>query len=494
MDSHNELVNTVVERIRDFHERKVPFKIYHGSTNSTRDAGFQRDKIVDTSKLDRVLKVDTTAKTALVEPNVGMDRLVEETGKCGLVPEVVMEFPGITAGGGFVGMAGESSSFRYGFFNQTANWIEVVLANGELVKASPTENQDLFRGASGSFGTLGVLTLLEIRLVERRRFVEVTYDPVSSIPEAVAKIEDCRANKEVEYVDAILYSANSGVIVTGRQTDGATGLRKQGFLKSTDPWFYLHAKKILKKNKEKPTKELVPIEDYLFRYDRGAFWTGEYAFKWFVTPFNRITRWALDHFMHTRVMYHALHKSGHSKQYIIQDLAIPVSRVQDFIQYVDDSFGIYPLWLCPLREDGKYAASPNGGKDSILETNEHLLNVGVWGPGPTKYPEFVEKNREMESKVREFGGVKWLYAQAFYTEEEFWSIYDRQAYDELRAKYHASNLPTVYSKTNAPLVEPVPDPSTWRGWLRHKTFGVWPISGVYGVVSTVLSKEYLLKK
>ncbi|ENI08504.1 hypothetical protein COCC4DRAFT_37225, partial [Bipolaris maydis ATCC 48331] len=71
-------------------------------------------------------------KTALIEPNVPMDVLVQETMKAGLLPPVVMEFPGITVGGGFVGTAGESSSFKYGFFDRTVLSAEVVLADGTL--------------------------------------------------------------------------------------------------------------------------------------------------------------------------------------------------------------------------------------------------------------------------------------------------------------------------------------------------------------------------
>ena len=66
-----------------------------------------RENIVDISHLSRVLKVDINSKTALVEPNVPMDRLVESTLKHGLIPPVVMKLPGITAGGGFAGTGGE---------------------------------------------------------------------------------------------------------------------------------------------------------------------------------------------------------------------------------------------------------------------------------------------------------------------------------------------------------------------------------------------------
>jgi FAD/FMN-containing dehydrogenase len=56
--------------------------------------------MVDASQLSHVLKVDTVKKIALVEPNVPMDKLVEATLEYGLIPPVVMEIPGITAGGG----------------------------------------------------------------------------------------------------------------------------------------------------------------------------------------------------------------------------------------------------------------------------------------------------------------------------------------------------------------------------------------------------------
>ncbi len=54
----------------------------------------------------------------------------------------------------------KSSSFRYGAFDATINWIEIVLANGDVTRAYRTkaEKTDLFWGAASAFGTLGVVT------------------------------------------------------------------------------------------------------------------------------------------------------------------------------------------------------------------------------------------------------------------------------------------------------------------------------------------------
>lgn len=312
--------------------------------------------MINTSKLSHVLHVDTETKTALVEPNVPMDALVEATLQHGLIPPVVMEFPGITVGGGFAGTAGESSSFRYGFFDRTINWIEMVLANGEVVKASKSENPDLFFGAASSFGTLGVTTLLEVQLIEAKSHVKLTYFPVRSLPEAQEVIEKVTNDTSFEYLDGIMFAKDSGVICAGKMTNDVGNLRVQGFLRPSEPWFYLYVQKLMKTERNQVT-EVIPLVDYLFRYDRGGFWVARYAFKYFLTPFNRITRLVLDYFMHTRVLYRALHQSGLASSHIVQDVAIPYPRADEFMSYLNANFEQYPIWLCPLKQSGKDIAS-----------------------------------------------------------------------------------------------------------------------------------------
>lgn len=91
-----------------------------------------------------------------------------------------MEFLGITVGGGYAGTSSESSSFKHEYFNRTINYLEMVLANGDVVIFSGTEKPDLFHGAAGALGSLGVTTLLEIQLRTAKKFVETTSHPISS--------------------------------------------------------------------------------------------------------------------------------------------------------------------------------------------------------------------------------------------------------------------------------------------------------------------------
>ncbi|KAK3716414.1 hypothetical protein LTR37_006564 [Vermiconidia calcicola] len=493
MEAHEAAVSAISTRVEAFYQAKTPFRLYHGSTNSTQHRKVDPNQMIDTSGLNHILGIDREKKTCLVEPNVAMDELVNAVMPHGLLPPVVMEFPGITVGGGFAGTAGESSGFRYGFFDSTINWIEVVLPTGEVVTASPDKLSDLFYGAAGTFGTLGVTTLFEIQLVDSKPYVELTYHPVTSVADALSTIQTVTRDSTIDYVDGILFSLDRGVVVTGRLTDQPLSHQKyERFSRAQDPWFYIHVDRTASRQMEL-VKEITPTRDYLFRYDRGAFWTGKYAFDYFMLPFNRVTRWALDYFMHTRVMYHALHASGHASKYIVQDLLLPEPNAAEFIQFVSTKFGFWPLWLCPMKVDKQISMRPdlaNGAynKDKMIS----FMNVGVWGPGPTKYERFVEVNRQLEHKVRELGGIKWLYAQAYYTEDEFWSIYDWKWYNDLREKFGATYLPDVYQKVRADMSKVFRGKETWTERLQSLAWGIWPVSGLYGVFMTLYERDYLL--
>ena len=435
--SHKNSVTELSKKIKILFKAKKPFRIFHGSTNSTRILKFEKDKMVDISSLNHVLAIDKKLKTAVVEPNVSMDKLVAATLRKGLIPPIVMEFPGITVGGAVQGNGGESSSFKWGTFNQIFNWYEIILANGGVLRTSAQDNSDLFYGIPGSAGTLGVLTAAEIRLIPAKRFVALIYIPVASFKE-VKNVIDKEVKKNHDFIDGIMFSKEHGVVIVGTLTDSAVNKVKR-FSRATDQWYYLHVENNFARY-PKGWLETVPLKDYLFRYDRGAFWVGRFAFKMFGIPYSRFTRWLLNPLLHTRKLYQALQESGASQQHVVQDLVIPGKKAVKFLDFIDTKVAIYPLWLCPMLVD----------KLSPFQLNnintDSILNIGVWGDSISKYSEFIAKNKQIEAKVLELGGKKWSYAHSYFTTRQFWSMYDKILYDSLRQKYYATHLPTIYDK------------------------------------------------
>ncbi|OAA57974.1 FAD-binding domain containing protein [Niveomyces insectorum RCEF 264] len=534
MEAHKQAVATIAATVRRFFDSREPYRIFHGATNSTRPrtAAAGHNRAVDISALHHVLHVDRARRVAVVEPNVPMDRLVAATLPHGLVPPVVMEFPGITAGGGFAGTAGESSSFRHGFFDQTVHRVEMVLANGDVVDATPAADdprRDLFRGAAGALGTLGITTLLELKLVPARRYVKTTYHRCHSVAETLARLRVeatlSPANTN-DYVDGILFAPDHGVVITGQMTDEeppaasastststSTATAVQTFSHRGDPWFYLHVQTRTRHldgggghhtaatTEASPSSvtEYIPLAEYLFRYDRGGFWVGRSAFSYFYFPFSRLTRWCLDDFLKTRMLYKALHASGYSANFIVQDLALPYATAEAFVDYTADKFGIWPLWLCPLQQPARPTFHPHttglpptadgrGSTTSAPETaagatatSTQMVNIGLWGPGPPDAADCVALNRDLEHRLaHEFGGRKWLYAHAYYDEPTFWQLYERQPYDALRAKYDAAGLPSVYDKVHV-------DPERHIKGTQMR----WPLAGLWGLRHAIASKVYL---
>lgn len=434
---HIQSVGQITNKVKRFYENKKPFRIFHGSTNSTRTLTFKRDELLDVSMLNNILSFNTEARTVIVEPNVPMDKLLAATMSQGLLPPVVPEFPGITVGGGIQGGAGESSSFKRGFFSQNINWCEMILADGTLIKSSPDENSDLFYGSAGSMGTLGVITAVEIQLVPAKKYVRLTYIPVDSF-ESANRTMLAQSDEELDFLDGIMFAQDSGLIIIGKLTDKVSG-KVQRFSRAHDQWFYLHAESIVKQGNE--YSETVPLTDYLFRYDRGAFWVGRFAFERFNVPYNRFTRFLLNPILHTRKLYQALQESGASQEHIVQDLSLPYDKAVSFLNYIQDEFYIYPLWLCPIK--------PAPGSPFLCNSlsTDLVINIGVWGPRISDYDQFVKSNRSIELKLAELQGKKWLYAHTYYKEAEFWNIYDKNWYDKLRIKYRATTLPDIYTKT-----------------------------------------------
>ncbi|CZR56798.1 related to 24-dehydrocholesterol reductase precursor [Phialocephala subalpina] len=494
MEEHRESVDVIRKKVESLNAHNVPFRIYHGSTNITRPMNLNADEIIDTSPLSKIISINKTKKTAIVQPNVSMDAFVRETLRSDLIPAVVPDFPGITVGGSFCGTAAESSSFKYGCFDRTVNWVEIVLPNGLITTASPDQNSDLFYRSVGAMGTLGVATLFEIQLISSSTYVEITYHSVTSIRDA---------------------------LITGRfknypplKNNHDSGPPVVRLSRAKDPWFCLHVHKKAKhtpnthciiclwedkiatpfddsKGYEEPIMtELIKITDYLFRYDRGSFWMGCYGLDTLPLPFNRFTRWILDPMFRTRIMYKLMHHSGQSQKFIIQDAAIPVEKSEEFLEFADENLKLYPLWLCPVKGESKaplhtmkgYISPPSNDQETPTIAPTALINVGLWGVpdlGERVYndkniDEFIKTNRGIERKVQELGGLKWLYAHNYYTEDEFWAVYDKKKYDELREKWHAKGVPSIWEKA------------------KTHTEGFKSISVPKAILATMLGMDYLL--
>jgi len=118
--------------------------------------------VVDLAEMKGIV-VDPQARTATAEAGVLLGELDRETQAHGLaVPAGIVThtgLAGLTLGGGIGWL-----QRKYGLTIDQLLSVDLITAEGELVKASETENADLFWGVRGGGGNFGVVTKFEFRL------------------------------------------------------------------------------------------------------------------------------------------------------------------------------------------------------------------------------------------------------------------------------------------------------------------------------------------
>lgn len=428
------------------------------NSHLTRNKQYKKHlKLIDTTSFHSIITIDKDKKLALVEPGVTMEELVDACLKYNLIPSVTPEFKTITVGGAIMGAALESSSHKWGQFNNICTKYKILLGNGNIVEASSNQNEDLFYAVSGSYGSLGILLLVEIQLEESNDFVELTFRKFStSISFAKALNNTLIENKKPDFLEAIIYSENEYLIIEGSKKDkqGLNSSSKVISLSFCSHWFY----KIIQQRKNLQPLAL-NIKDYLFRFDKGAFWMAHYlsSFKWllyylfkrkkFETAnipfkssklFDRLISFFLGSFLSSSSLYkklRSLSETWFKNTFVVQDLYIPIESLNAFVNEVEKFSGIYPLWICPVKTTKK----PELFSPHFIKTTEYVVDVGIYG-ATKRGLNSIKTTQYLEKKLKEMRGKKMFYAHTYYSLESIQEIYDFEKYQEIRKKYYAENI------------------------------------------------------
>ena len=431
----NKIINNN-EDILKFNRRQISYTMADKSTNNN---------MIDMSSFNNILHIDFINQEILVEPGVTMEKLFNETSKYNMVPLILPEFKFLTVGGLIQGTGLESSSFKYGQFNDICSELHFVTESIDDIIIAKKDNaySDLYNGVSGSLGGLAILTAAKIKLRNIAKHITLTYYKYTNLEEGLNKLESFYKD-DIEFLESIVYSKTKMVIITGKSDVLKTNLNLTSMYSWNSEWYYEHVNNVT--NNTIYYQDQFTRNDYLFRYDNGAFWMGKYAsIKGYNIGEYNIFRKLFYNYFTTDYLYQKLKSKPveeRENRFIIQDMYVPHNKCLNFLDQLHDYVEIYPIWLCPIKatKERQYMAP------HYTNECEYMIDVGLWGIPKFGYPfngNLV--NRQIEKILTENKGKKMNYGKFYYTQEEINELYDIKNFNILRKKYNSSRLKNKFN-------------------------------------------------
>jgi FAD/FMN-containing dehydrogenase len=160
---------------------------------------------LDMRGMDRVLLLDAEKKLAKVEAGITWRKLQETLSPQGLSVKIMQSYASFTVGGS-LGVNCHGRYVNQGPLIRSVRELEVVLADGSLVAASPTKNKEVFNSVIGGLGGVGVVVTATLELEDDERVERTSVRlPVN---EYLRWFQGSvrGSKKAVDTVDAVTYS------------------------------------------------------------------------------------------------------------------------------------------------------------------------------------------------------------------------------------------------------------------------------------------------
>ena len=394
-----------------------------------------RDRVDnDTSPLtvkdfNHLLTIDSEADTLTTEGMITYADLVDATLDHGYMPMVVPQLKSITIGGAVAGVGIESTSFRHGLPHETVLEMDVLLSDGSVVTCSPdNEYSDLYYGIPNSYGTLGYVLKLKTPALPVKPYVKLEHTRYHDADEFFADIQKLRES-DIDFLDGSVFQAGEYYLTTGTFCESAPFVSDYTYL---DIYY--------RSIREKETDYLT-VKDYVWRWDTDWFWCSKNLYVQNGLMRRIVGKKRLNSMTYTKVMRWnskwGLTRTrdriaGFQSESVIQDIDIPIDRAAEFLDFLLKEIGVIPIWICPIGTTEKSARFP------LFPLNLHhmYVNFGFWDSVRlSKNTEPGHLNKKIERMTSDLGGIKSLYSDSYFNEDDFWKAYRKDDYWQLKKKY-----------------------------------------------------------
>jgi decaprenylphospho-beta-D-ribofuranose 2-oxidase len=252
-------------------------------------------KIIDLTNIKKKFQISKKKKEVVCSSNLSIKELLPILLKENFFLKVTPGTQYVTIGGAIASDIHGKNHHNDGSFCDYLNEIEILLADGKIIKCSKTKNKKLFLSTCGGMGLTGIILSAKVQLLKiPSSFIKETIIKSNSLKETINYFKKYNHKKYiVSWIDSSEKKNNlgRGIIYIGEHTR----LNKEYFLKHRSlnlsfnfPNFFINnfilkmLNKIFYFKNSKFKEQIVDIKKYFYPLDNIRNWNKVYGKKGFV--------------------------------------------------------------------------------------------------------------------------------------------------------------------------------------------------------------------
>jgi FAD/FMN-containing dehydrogenase len=262
---------------------------------------------IDTQKLNHVIDFNPEKKLLTIETGATWRQVQELIDPYNLSVKIMQSYANFSIGGSLsVNVHG-----RYigeGPMILSVEKFKIVLADGAIVEASPKENQDIFYGAIGGYGGLGIITEVTLQLVDNVKVKRIS-DVMPITKYYPYFMQQIRSDKSAIFHNSVIYPPDFEEVraVTFKETQEPLTILDR--LRPTDQYSFEQEQKIKIVASSNLGKHLRKLYDDIDYTKQPVMWRN-YEASYDVSNLQPI--------------------KSKNKSFALEEYFIPVERFEDF--------------------------------------------------------------------------------------------------------------------------------------------------------------------
>jgi FAD/FMN-containing dehydrogenase len=357
---------------------------------------------IDMREFNQVLAFDKDKKQITVQAGIRWRDIQDYIDPHNLSLKIMQTYANFTVGGSLsVNVHG-----RYvgeGALVNSVEKIKLILANGDIREASPTENAKLFYAAIGGYGGIGVITEATLQLVDNQKVAR------ASVPMAVTEykkffFDNIRTNPDAVFSNADIY-----------------------------PPDYKYLRSITWYNTQLPlteTARLIPRNAEYYWGPRVVDWIADHPLG------ARLRQYVLDPIIYSSspVVWRNYEASYDVREleptsrvnttYALREYFVPVEKFDDFVSKMRAIFQFHTVSV--INVSVRHAYQDSGTLLAWAKTEVFAFVVYYRQGASTEAQRAVGQwTRELNAAAIELGGAYYLPYQIYETREQFLAAYPR---------------------------------------------------------------------